>query len=398
MTTIQVKFRHSAVAGRKGSIYYQLIKNRKVKLMKTDFHLLPCEWEMLQQDTVTSPEMHRSQELRLLKDEIKWHITIWKSIIEDFGDNDKMKLDDMIEIFRGHVNNKNFFGYMLSIIHELHSFGKEGTAKNYRSAYNSFLSFCERPILYFSELSIDLIGRYQQFLIERGVIQNSISFYMRILRAVYNRAVNDGLTTDVRPFKRASTGIYPTGKRALTLESIKKIKKLNLSSHGSLCLARDLFMLSFYLRGMSFIDMAYLRKSDLKNNHIEYYRRKTGKYMQIEWDKEMGRILAKYNDPTSEYLLPILRHGNQDRKNLHSVYSLINRNLKKLGETLGLHLPLTLYVARHSWASIAKSIGIPVNIISDGLGHDSEATTQIYLKSLESDIIHAANARIIASV
>ena len=162
---------------------------------------------------------------------------------------------------------------------------------------------------------------------------------------------------------------------------------------------RDMFLMSFYLRGMSFIDMAFLKKADLKNGHLIYRRRKTGQQLVIEWTSEMQAILDKYPDNPTQYLLPIIRsEGINERWAYRNIGYNINHNLKKIAEMISVNIPLTMYVARHSWASAAKAKGIPVSVISEGMGHDSETTTQIYLATLDTSVVDKANAIILKSL
>lgn len=225
---------------------------------------------------------------------------------------------------------------------------------------------------------------------------NTISFYTRILRAVYNRAVEDNIIENRNPFRHVYTGVDKTVKRALPLAVIKKIKSLDLAESPALDYARDMFLMSFYLRGMSFIDMAFLKKSDLKNGYVTYRRRKTGQQLIIEWTKEMQLILNKYPENKSDYLFPVIRDPKTNERNTYrnAGYN-INHSLKRIAEMVGVTIPLTLYVARHSWASAAKAKGIPLSVISEGMGHDSEATTQIYLASIDTSIIDKANGLIL---
>lgn len=185
----------------------------------------------------------------------------------------------------------------------------------------------------------------------------------------------------------------------MPLPAIKIIKTLDLSLNPSLDFARNMFLISFYLRGMSFIDMAFLKKSDLKNGYITYRRHKTGQQLVIEWTKEMQLILDKYPENSTDYLLPIIRKpGTNERYTYRNVGYNINHNLKIIAKMVGVTIPLTLYVARHSWASAAKAKGIPLSVISEGMGHDSEATTQIYLASLDTSVVDRANSLIISSL
>lgn len=222
---------------------------------------------------------------------------------------------------------------------------------------------------------------------------------MRGLRAIYNRAVDKELTVQRNPFKHVYTGIDRTAKRAVPLETVRLIRDLDLTLNPVMDLARDLFMFSFYTRGMSFIDMAYLKKSDLKNGILSYRRQKTGQQLFIKWEKPMQEITDKYNTKGTPYLLPVIRDMERDgRRQYKSAAHRINRLLKKIGKKLGLAIPLTTYVARHGWASIAKSKNIPLSIISEAMGHDSEKTTLIYLASLDTSAVDKANSLILKSL
>lgn len=150
---------------------------------------------------------------------------------------------------------------------------------------------------------------------------------------------------------------------------------------------------------MSFVDMAFLKKSDLKNGYVTYRRRKTGQILIIEWTKEMQKILDKYPENRSEYLFPIIRNSgiNERCAYLNAGYN-INHNLKRIAKMVGVTIPLTLYVARHCWGSAAKAKGVPVSVISEGMGHDSEATTQIYLSILDTSVVDKANSLILKSL
>ena len=222
---------------------------------------------------------------------------------------------------------------------------------------------------------------------------------MRNLRAIYNRAVDKGLTVQRFPFRHVYTGIDKTVKRAVSLNVIRKIRELDLSLHPSMDYARDVFMFSFYTRGMSFVDIAFLKKKDLKNGILSYRRHKTDQQIFIKWEKPMQDLIDKYDTAGSPYMLPIIKNiGNDERRQYRTEAHRINRNLRKIGEQIGLVIPLTTYVARHGWASIAKSKNIPIATISEAMGHDSESTTRIYLASLDTASVDKANSLILKSL
>ena len=294
----------------------------------------------------------------------------------------------------------SFFSFMESVAARLDRLEKQRTAETYMSALKSFRRFVGRPRLAFSELDTDLTTAYEAYLIRRrGLAPNTSSFYMRILRAAYNRAVNQGLTTQNNPFRGVYTGVARTAKRAIPQQALRRIRDMQLPKGGPLAFARDMFLFSFYTRGMSFVDMAYLRKTDLKNGTLAYRRRKTGQLLQIRWEPCMQEILGRHTVPgDSEFLLPIITDPSEGRRQYVQASHKINRNLKAIGTAAGLAAPLSMYVARHTWASIARSRHIPLSVISDGMGHDSEATTQIYLASIDNCEIDKANRLIIKSL
>ena len=229
----------------------------------------------------------------------------------------------------------------------------------------------------------------------RGLKRNTSSFYLRTLRNAYNIAVDEGLTDDKQPFRKVYTGVDKTVKRAIGIDEIRAIKRLDLRGHPALEMARDIVMFSFYMRGMSFVDMAYLSKKNLQGSRIVYCRKKTGQQLTIEVLPEAKEILEKY-ESGSQFLLPIIKteDGNERRRYKNAI-TMVNRNLKKIGAMAGLAEPLTTYVMRHSWATIARNKGIGLSVISEALGHDNEATTQIYLDSISTNKVDEANRSIL---
>ncbi len=400
MASIKVKFRPSAVADNEGRIYYQIIHKRKVRQLITDYKVFLSEWNKKRAMVVTSYNNERSVIVNSIREricrDIKWLIKVDRKLA---ANNVSYTVDDIIDEFNRYSHEYTIFNFMESIIAKLKKNGKVGTYETYKSALNSFKKFRQNEDIMLDCITSEIMEDYEAWHKKRGVALNTISFYIRILRAVYNRAVEDGIIENQNPFRRVYTGVDKTVKRALPLNIIKKIKLLDLSESSTLDFARDMFLMSFYLRGMSFIDMAFLKKSDLKNGYIIYRRRKTGQQLTIKWTKEMQIILNKYPENESCYLLPIIRNtGSNERCTYRNVGYNINHNIKKIAKMVGVTIPLTLYVARHSWASAAKAKGIPVSVISEGMGHDSEATTQIYLAGLDTSVIDKANNLIIKSL
>ena len=285
------------------------------------------------------------------------------------------------------------FEYMQEQIERLRGQGKERTVETYQSALNSFMKFRDGIDLCFDEMDADLMEHYEtEMRSTHHLSRNTTSFYMRILRATYNRAVDKGVIRQRFPFKHVYTGVEKTVKRAISFKVIRQLKEMDLSHSQSMEFARDMFMFSFYTRGMSFVDMAFLKKTDLNNGMLIYRRKKTGQLLSIRWEKCMQDIVDKYPGNYSTYLLPIIIHIRKDeRLQYKNSICLVNRRLKEIGKKLGLVHPLTMYVARHSWASVARGKHIPLSVISEGMGHDSEKTTLIYLAALDTTVIDKAN-------
>ena len=410
MASIKVKFRPSVIADHEGTIYYQIIHERKQRQLLTDYHVFPNEWNNKGAKVLTVSDDCRRLSVQSIGQSIRWDVERLSRIVKRLDKGDlPYTAEDVVEEFRHYISNYSLFKFMDRIIAKLKKNGKLRTAETYRSALNSFRKFLINEYsgtnhYLMHDIMIDCIDSeimeaYEAWNVRRGVTPNTISFYNRILRAVYNRAVEDNIIDSKFPFKHLYTGVDKTVKRALPLSVIRRIRSLDLSSQPQLDYARDMFILSFMLRGMSFVDMAYLAKTDRVNGYITYRRRKTGQRLVIKWTAEMQMILDKYPERRGIYLLPIIGENciNTRSSYRNSGYR-INKNLKKVAQLAKVDIPLTLYVARHSWASAAKEKGIPVSVISEGMGHDSESTTQIYLASLDTSVIDKANSIILKSL
>ena len=297
---------------------------------------------------------------------------------------------------RESLNTSSVFSYIRQQAERQQRLGKIRTGEIYRQTLSSFKKFRHNADLDFHQLNTDVVEQYEACMRSNGLSRNTTSFYMRVLRCIYRRAAKERLAPSLDPFRHVYTGVDKTSKRAITLQELRRIKALDLSRRPDLDVARDLFLFSFYMRGMSFVDMAYLRKKDLANGYVTYVRRKTGQQLVIRWEQPMQNILDKYAGTTTRYLLPIImrQDGTERRQYLNKILQ-VNRRLKKIAAMARIATPLTMYVSRHSWASIARAKNIPLSIISEGMGHDSEETTRIYLASIQTNQIDEANNRIL---
>ena len=380
MATVKIKFRPSSVDGREGTVYYQVIHGRVARQINTSYKLFPAEWDKRHSRIfIISPDKDRQQYLLSLDKKITEDIDRLENVITVLErKGGAFTADGVTSAFHGEHRGLFFLVFMREVINCLKYQGKDVPLR---------------------DMDFDLIIAYEAWLKSKEISMNTISFYMRILRATYNRAVEKELVTQRFPFKYVYTGVERTTKRAVPLRVMNQLRMLDLSINPAKRFARDMLLFSFYTRGMSMVDMAFLRKKDLDNSILTYRRKKTGQRLFVKWEPCMQEIVDRYNIPESPYLLPIIvKSGVDERKQYINASHRINRHLKTIGKELGLSVPLTHYVARHSWASAARSKNIPISVISEGMGHDSETTTRIYLASLDTATIDKANSLILKSL
>lgn len=399
MTSIRLKFRPSTNPAKEGTLVFQLIHKRTVRRIRSKYRIRNDEWDKKYEEIILpSPASERYSRLKIIRSNIMYELKRLKAIAEKLDCSGKdYSLDEIIQKYiSGTDTGCSVFDFIRAQVAHKKQLGKIRSSETYQTTLNSFMRFREGIDLTFDMIDSELMEHYEAALRRHGLLRNTSSFYMRVLRTNYRLAVEKGLTPDRHPFKHVYCGMDKTVKRSISFAEIKKIKELDLSRKRVMDFARDMFIFSFCTRGMSFIDMAYLKKNDLKHGCLTYRRKKTGQLLVIEWTKQMQDILDKYKPNSTQYLLPIItREDGNERRQYQNQMRKINRRLKDIATSIKLPVPLSLYYSRHSWATIARCKDIPISIISEGLGHDSEITTQIYLDSIKSYEVDKANRKIL---
>lgn len=303
--------------------------------------------------------------------------------------------------------------YIPEVIGMLKREGKFPAMHVYACTLRSYEKFCaeeRHPKNTTTSLSMqeiftpERLKEYEDWLAGQQSSPNTISTYMRTLQAVYNRWMSPGIE-GYNPvlFKDVYTKVESRTKRALTAEQMEQLRNTDFSV---LTLRQQqvltYFLLMFMLRGMPFIDLAHLRKSDLRNRRITYRRHKTGKLMVVDVPPDAMRLLQKYRDKTdSEYLFPLL-HGGLFMEEHHHRYQEtlrhFNRELARLMKQLLPGVSVSSYTARHTWATLAYHSGVPVGLISQSLGHSSIRVTMTYLKPFDAEVIDRINKQVISLV
>lgn len=403
MATIKLKFRVSSVLGAEGTLYYQVIHKRNVKCISTDYHVYADEWDEETATLVIPCKGERKAELQLMKSAIAWEMRQRRDAIAKLEiANKDFSMEELCEAFRQIPTCETVFTFLQEQISRQERMLRHGTAMTYNNAYQRFKEFRADADLTFDQLTPDMIEEYEAWLTNRRLMQNTIRFYLRTLHTLLYKAVDEGLLSDDNKlFSRVRLAYVPTNKRAISAEDIRAIQQLELPSDSIQAFARDLFMFSFYTRGMSFIDIACLKKTDLKNGLLSYCRKKTNQQITIAWELELQEIVDRYSAQTEDtpYMLPIIKNMDEtEYVQYKRVQTNVNRALKCIGTKVGLRLPITMYVARHSWASIARDMDISLSVISEGMGHQSCKTTQIYLDTIDTSKINEANRKIIGKI
>lgn len=402
MTRIKIKLRLSTVSGRSGTVYYQISRKKEVRQITTNIRLLPEEWDA-SAGCVCKSVYSGYFRLSMIQHRIDREVGQLRQIIRSLElSGEDFTARTIVEKFQSSRNVTSVLSYGQVLIARLTEKGKLGSARNRRCTLSSFADFLHGKDIAFSMLDEVVVGEYADWLAKRGITSNSSSFYMRNLRSVYNRAVREEGIEQTFPFRYVYTGIDKTAKRSVDEKVIIRLKGLELNDISGLGFARDLFLFSYCTRGMSFVDMAYLRHKDIRNGYICYKRKKTGRPLSIRIEQIVQEIINRYQKKTtgSCYLFPILHteDDEQSYKQYQTGLRYYNKQLKKLASLLGENIVLTSYTSRHTWASTARKHNIPVAVISDGMGHTSEKTTLIYLSSIDTSVIDRANAELVSSL
>ncbi len=398
-TSIKLKFRAATAVGNKGTLYFCITHDRIVRQLTTGYKIFSDEWDNAKSMIANGGDSTRDQALTDIRDSIRRDTERLNRIINHFEKRgNSYSPDEVIAEFRRILREHTLFNFMQGEIEQLRQRGKIRTCETYQTALNSFCNYRDGEDIMLDALNSNEMQLYEGAMMRRGLCPNTTSFYMRILRAVYNKAVEKGMTEQRYPFKHVYTGIRKTAKRAISLNDIKRIKTLELPPHTSLSLARDLFLFSFYTRGMTFVDMTNLRLKDVQCGTITYRRQKTGQLLNIKIEKCTQEIIDRYHNPDSDYIFPIIKTAGREYREYRNALRLVNVRLKEIGAMIGTPIKLTTYVGRHSWGSAAKMSNISISVISESMGHDNESTTQIYLASLDTTVIDQANATILSKL
>jgi len=383
----------------------------------------PEEWDPVEHRIVFKTENSaRFPVLWKVEAELEKVRQLLEERVERFVRNNReFSAADVLNVYRRRQGGSSLLRFVNRLSRDMTRLGQERTARGYETTVRRLIAFTGDENMHLRQITPLLIRRFEYSLREEGKALNTVSFYMRNLRAIYNKAIKDGKleASAVNPFEEVYTGIEVTKKRALSIDEMTMLQnwkplsvdsgKLTVASekkqrdvgfNKGLQKAQQLFLFGFHARGMSFVDMAFLKKSDIREGVITYRRKKTGQLLEIKINTEMNQIIRYFKEETTNslYVFPLIHTpGENERLQYESALRTQNNRLKRLAINCQLstvHCQLSSHVARHTWATIAKQQQVPLVVISEGLGHTSEKTTVIYLASFDREVLDRAALKV----
>ncbi|BAD50198.1 site-specific integrase [Bacteroides fragilis] len=393
ITVKVVCYKSKVLSNNESPLMLRVTKDRKPKYVSLGISVNPTHWDFSKNQPKTECPNREYIEM-LIADKIKEYSA---KIIELKATNQEFTSTSLVEkVSVKRTNRKTvadvFQEYMTSLIKS----GRKSYALSIKQLYNSLLEFNHNLDFYFSVMDVAWLKRYELFLRERQLAENTIGIRFRTLRAVYNVAIEeDAVSSDCYPFKKfkVSRLHQDTVKRALTKVDIERVLQFQ-SSNRYMRFPIDIFTFTYYCGGINFKDIAHLTKANLIDGRLIYKRQKTKKLIKIPLQPQALALIKKYHDTESPYLFPILSplHITDEQKanRIHKVITKVNDRLKQIGKTLNLPITLTTYVARHSQATVMKKAGVSTAVIREIMGHSSERVTQIYLDSFDNEQINEA--------
>ena len=381
-------------------IMLRVTKDRKSKYISTGFNCSKELWDTKNNLPKKKHPLYIEAKILIAKKTIEA-----EKLVMDLESESKNLSAHEIQgsLKKSKVNNPYVFQYFDSVVERFKASGQIKNSEVYKDAKRNLSHFTNSKDIHFSDIDVEFLNKFEEYLKANKKGGNTIFLYLRTLRALLNKAVKEGVCSEkYYPFKKFSLAKYSkikTEKRAISKEDIKKIEEADLVAKPHLMDARNIFMFSYYCRGINFIDIAFLKWQDIKGERLIYTRMKTKELFNIELLQPAKEILKHYeslSDKDNEsYIFPILNENHNTPNMLYNrkvkMLRKINKDLKEIASLVGIDSELTTYVARHSYATILKKSGVATAIISEAMGHDSEKTTKIYLESFENKVLDEAS-------
>lgn len=258
--------------------------------------------------------------------------------------------------------NTDFIAYTRTCIGEMRDEGRYDAASKLNMYLKKFVTYLGKNEIPFKDFDSLLIRNYHTWLKNQESGRNTVSLYIRNLKRVYRLAVADGVTRERHPFQGVDVSYrIKKEKNRLTPKEVMQLRYMDVSGlHPSALFARDIFLFAVFTKGMTGRDIFYLTKDNITNDRLTYVSKVTGREETVRWNPFLQKIVDKYARPDTLYLFPVITAEapkEQWRQHDAAIHT-INRNLKKVGQLIGLSFPLSMTVARHSWENLIQSVKI----------------------------------------
>lgn len=388
---------------KKGNVYplkLRLIHNRRISYVNLGYDIPAKDWDEAREKVKTSckviENVTRFNSL-LSKEKQKAVGTFIK--LQDEGKLETFSLEELKNFVVQKSTEAMVLAFGEEMISQLEEAKKFGNARVYDTMLRSVRNFVKGRDFPMKQITFAWLKKYETWYLSKGNSSNGLSVNMRTLRALYNRAIKEKLISkDYYPFTDYRIKGESTRKRAIAGADLELIKKFQPKTERQER-AKDYFLLSFYLMGASFVDLAFLKVKNITGGRLEYKRQKTGRLHSIPISAPLQAILDKYLEGKrkEDFILNVIKSDDPKKQtvNVRNELRRFNRSLKEIGELCGIEAALTSYVARHSYATIAKYKGVPTAVISEALGHSSEEVTQVYLDSFDKEVLDKYHTMII---
>jgi len=395
-----VCYKWKTLSNNEHPLMIRVSKNGKTKYKSLGLSVHPDNWDF----QTNRPKSKCPNRELILKTILEREAEYQKEILELTSMQKEYTAASLVAAKTNQINAKTVGDFYLEMIKQFEKTGKVGNSKTFRASLSTMKRFTGSSKLDFpfSDMDVEWLKRYEQFLKDKGLTEVSIALHFRTMRSAYNKAiVAKCASRNAYPFGNFKISKFDTStqKRAIPKEAIKKVMEVDLNEEEfNVQFSRDIFIFSYLCGGINFTDIASLKLGNMIDNKLMYIRKKTKKKIKTPLSDEALQIIQKYaagKTKPSDYIFPILddkvhKTEMQKHNRIHKILGKINPSLKKVAELAGIKANLTTYVARHSFATVLKNSGVNIALISETLGHSDLATTQIYLDSFENEQIGEA--------
>jgi len=385
-------------------IVLRITHHGKVSQINTGFFAKPTDWN--EQARILKNSYKGTQSVTRLNNQLQKKKSEALDIIAKLDERKTLDTYTSVglkQLIGRKPDQASFFKFAENVANELRKAKRIGNARSYESAIGALRKFVGGRDLTFLEINLAFLNRFEIHHLSKGNSYNGLAAYLRAIRAIYNLGIAGGtVDKELYPFNAYSIKTVKTRKRAISAKAIKLIEEMVLPTDHQLYHTRNYFLASFYMRGMSFADLAALKIANIVDGRIYYQRKKTDKPYNVKINERLQAILNIYlpSKTKEHHIFPIVkRESIEDQyKDIEWARRRFNKKLKKLAALCGIEENLTSYVSRHSFATIAKNLGMPTASISDMLGHADIKTTQVYLDSLSSEALDDLHEKVIKEI